>query len=251
MEIEKIIKKNKNLYKVKFSDNTSLNFYDDTIIKYNLLANKNINEATYKEMLKFNQKVEAYYKAINYINIKLRTKSEIRKKLKDYSSDIIEEVITKLEKQNYLNDDIYIKSYINDQINLTLKGPKKITYELNKLGFKNVDKYISNFDNDIWFEKIEKIISKKEKSNHNLSKKFLIRKIKADLINLGYSSSLFENILDNWCFLENKDVLNKEIHKFLKKYQNKYSEEVLKYKLKNYLYSKGFEINDVDDLLNT
>ena len=34
MEIVKLIKKNKNVYQVKFSDNTSLNFYDDTIINY-------------------------------------------------------------------------------------------------------------------------------------------------------------------------------------------------------------------------
>ena len=126
MKIEKIIKKNKNVYQIKFSDNTSLNFYDDTIIKYNLLVNKNVDEATYKEALLFNQKAEAYYKAINYINQKLRTKKEIEKKLKDYNKDIVNEVIAKLEEQKYLNDDIYIKSYINDQINLTLKGPKKI-----------------------------------------------------------------------------------------------------------------------------
>ena len=45
--------------------------------------------------------------------------------------------------------------------------------------------------------------------------------------------------------------VKKEVNKFLRKYQNKYSEEELKYKLKNYLYSKGFEISNIDDLLNT
>ena len=99
--------------------------------------------------------------------------------------------------------------------------------------------------------KIEKIISKKEKSNHNLSKSFLIRKIKGDLINLGYSPDLFQDILDNYSFIENMEIVKKEVNKFLRKYQNKYSEEELKYKLKNYLYSKGFEISNIDDLLNT
>lgn len=251
MKVEKIVKKNKNVYQIKFSDNTSLNFYDDTIIKYNLLVNKNIDDATYKEALLFNQKAEAYYKAINYINQKLRTKREIEKKLKDYNKDIVKEVIIKLEEQKYLNDDMYIKSYINDQINLTLKGPKKIIYELNKLGFKNVDNYMSDITDDVWDIKIKKIINKKEKSNHNLSKNFLKRKIKGDLVNLGYSPSLFQDILDNWNFYENGEVVKKEVNKFLRKYQNKYSEEELKYKLKNYLYSKGFEISNIDDLLNT
>ena len=63
--------------------------------------------------------------------------------------------------------------------------------------------------------------------------------------------SLFQDILDNWNFYENGEIVKKEVNKFLRKYQNKYSEEELKYKLKNYLYSKGFEISNIDDLLNT
>ena len=250
MKIEKIVKKNKNVYQIKFSDNTSLNFYDDTIIKYNLLVNKNVDEATYKEALLFNQKAEAYYKAINYINQKLRTKREIEKKLKDYNKDIVKEVIIKLEEQKYLNDDMYIKSYINDQINLTLKGPKKIIYELNKLGFKNVDNYMSDITDDVWDIKIKKIINKKEKSNHNLSKNFLIKKIKNDLITLGYPNYLIEQEINNIDYQDNKQIIEKEINKFMKKYQNKYSKEELKFKLKRYLYSKGFVIDNVDDLLN-
>ena len=151
--------------------------------------------------------------------------------------------------EGYLNDELYIKSYINDQINLSIKGPKKIINELEKLGFKNVDEYL-NVDNDIWINKINKIITKKEKSNHNLSKIFLINKIKSDLINLGYPDYLYKDILENYEFVDNPDILKKEVNKFLKKYQGKYNEDEIKYKLKGYLYSKGFNNCDIDDLLN-
>ncbi len=159
MEIVKLSKKSNNLYKIEFSDNTSLNFYDDTIIKYNLLINKKLDAKTFKEIIAYNDEVSAYYKAINYIKQKLRTKKEIENKLKklNYNKEIISNVIKKLENQGYLNDELYIKSYINDQINLSIKGPKKIINELEKLGFKNVDEYL-NVDNDIWINKINKII---------------------------------------------------------------------------------------------
>ena len=73
MEIVKLSKKSNNLYKIEFSDNTSLNFYDDTIIKYNLLINKKLDAKTFKEIIAYNDEVSAYYKAINYIKQKLTT----------------------------------------------------------------------------------------------------------------------------------------------------------------------------------
>lgn len=250
MEIVKLIKKNKNVYQVKFSDNTSLNFYDDTIINYNLLVNKEISDLQIKEIINYNNKIDAYYKALSYINVKLRTKNEIRKKLKDYDKNIIDEVIEKLASQKYLDDELYIKSYINDQINLTLNGPKKILFELEKLGFKDIYKYMYMFDDVNWQEKTEKIISKKVKSNHNLSVIMLKNKIKNDLINLGYSKDLFQDVVENYVLLDNEEIINKEINKFKKKYKNKYSEEDINYKLKYYLNQKGFNTEMINDLLN-
>ena len=248
MEIIKISKKSNDLYKIEFSDKTSLDFYDSVIIKYNLLKNKNIDSELLKEMINYNNELIVYYKALNLIKIKLRTKKEIKDKLKklNYSVDIINKTIKKLEMQGYLNDEFYIKSYIHDQINLSLKGPEKIVYELNKLGFNNIE---LNICNDIWLDKIKKIITKKINSNHNLSKKFLIKKIKNDLVALGYPNDLINQEIDNIKYQDSKQIIQKEINKFMKKNQNKYSNEELKYKLKNYLYSKGFDYNNIDDLL--
>ncbi|MFR5856709.1 MAG: hypothetical protein ACLUFU_02730 [Bacilli bacterium] len=145
---------------------------------------------------------------------------------------------------------MYIKSYINDQINLTLNGPKKILFELEKLGFKDIYKYMYMFDDVNWQEKIEKIISKKVKSNHNLSVIMLKNKIKNDLINLGYSKDLFQDVVENYVLLDNEEIINKEINKFKKKYKNKYSEEEMNYKLKYYLNQKGFNTEMINDLLN-
>lgn len=143
MKIEKIIKKKSNIYELILSDKTSLSFYDETIFYYNLLLTKEINKTDLKGINYFNLQVEAYYKALNYIKKKLRTKLEIYNKLKgfNYDENIIKNVLEKLEKQKYLNDELYIKSYINDQVNLTLKGPIKIKRELNNLGFNNINAF--------------------------------------------------------------------------------------------------------------
>ena len=253
MEIKKVSKKKNNLYQILLSDNTSLSFYDDTIIKYNLLVNKTFDDKTLQEMLAFNNESAAYYKALSYIKAKLRTKKVIEDKLKKlgYTNNVVLNTIKRLEKQKYLNDDIYIKAYISDQVNLTLKGPKKISQELIKLGFKEeiVNTYIDKYSNDLWEEKIIKIINKKIKSNHNLSKKMLINKIKSDLINLGYNLEMINKLLLNIDYQNDEEILNKEINKAIKKYSRKYQGKELKEKLKYNLYKKGFSIEDINSLI--
>lgn len=253
MKIEKINKKKNNQYQVILSDNTSLSFYDDTIIKFNLLSKKEFDKKKLEEIVEFNSDLEAYYSALKFIKTKLRTKKEIEEKLKKlgYTNNVVLNTIKRLEEQKYINDDIYIKAYISDQINLTLKGPKKISQELIKLGFKEeiVNTYIDKYSNDLWEEKIIKIINKKIKSNHNLSKKMLINKIKSDLINLGYNLEMINKLLLNIDYQNDEEILNKEINKAIKKYSRKYQGKELKEKLKYNLYKKGFSIEDINSLI--
>lgn len=247
MKITKITKKKNNQYQILLSDNTSLSFYDDTIIHFNLLAKKEFSEEELKNIIKYNNDSSAYYKALAYIKSKLRTKKEVITKLKGlgYSDDIIAKTVQKLTTQKYLNDELYITSYIADQVNLTLKGPKKIAYELTKLGFKEdlIYSYLNKYDNAIWQDKINKVIAKKIKSNHNLSPKLLITKIKNDLLNLGYESELVSKLVNNIDYAEDNTILAKEIKKAYRKYSKKYQDIELEFKIKNYLYSKGFNSN--------
>lgn len=250
MKIIKISKK-KNLYNVVLSDKTSLSFYDDTILKYNLLKPRELKDKELEEIIKFDNEIKAFNMALKYITTKLRTKGEIRKKLKEFDINIIDKVIKRLEKLGYLNDEVYIKSYVNDAINLSLKGPKKIIAELEHLGFRKdqVSLAIDNYDKDLWIQKINKIINKKKCSNHKLSKNMFINKIKNDLINLGYSKDLIDCCLENIDIEEDLNILEKEFNKELKKLSKKYNGNALINKVKYNLYKKGFSLNDIDTLI--
>ena len=254
MKISKFKKKKNNLYEITLSDNTSLSFYDDTILKYELLLTKEIPDDKIKEILSFNQQQEAYYKSLNYINKKLRTKKEINKYLTkyNYSKDDIDYVISRLIENNYLNDEIYIKSYINDQINLTLKGPKKISFELEKLGFNTQDiiNYIDSFESDIWLDKINTIMIKKIKSNHKLSSNMLLKKLKQDLVIQGYDIELINNVLSNYYIEEDISIIEKEYYKLYKRLEKKYDKEKLSNMIKYELIKKGFNIDSINNIIS-
>ena len=177
------IKKNKNKYTIILNDNTSFSFYSDTLIKYNLLKPRIISDKEFEEIINYNNYIEAYNVALKYLTIKLRTKKEVEIKLNEYSKDVAENVINKLEKMGYLNEIKYIEAFINDQITLGNKGPVYIIKELEKLGIDNslILEEINKIDEYIWIEKVKKIIEKRKKSN-KLSKKMFVLKTKATSI---------------------------------------------------------------------
>ena len=242
MEIKSYKKKKSKLYEITFSNNTKINLYDDIILKYELLLKKEIDEKTLKEIIKDNSFLESYYLALKYLNVKLRTEKEIRKKLKDYDNKVINYTIERLKKEGYLNDLVYIKAYINDSINLKLMGPNKITYELKKMGFKDndVNDYLNTFESEVWQSKIRKYITKKIQANHNLSGLLLNQKITKDLYNLGFYKEDIDLIMNEFTFSDNYNIYEKEYQKLKNKLSKKYEGDELEYRLKKALWQKGF-----------
>lgn len=249
MEIKSYKKIKNNTYEIKFTNEETIKLYDNIILKYNLLINKNITEKQLKEIEHENNKLEAYYLSLKYISIKLRCEKEINKYLtnKKYPKEIIEQTIKKLKEDNYLNRELYLKSYINDKINLSLDGPNKIRKNLNNLGYTNeeIDTYL-NINNE---ERIIKIIDKKVKANNKLSKNMLKINISNYLINQGYNKQDFINYLNN-IEVDNKKYIEKEYNKLINKYKNKYEDNKLKYIIKNKLYQKGFTEEDIGEIIN-
>lgn len=246
------IKKKNDKYIVTLDDNNHLEFYSDTLIKYNLLKPRNLSDNEFKEILEYNTFYEAFNKALSLISNKQRTKKELSTKLKDYQKDLVDKVINKLEDLGYIDEKMYIESFINDQINLGIKGPIYIRKTLEKLELNSsyIDNALNNIEEYIWQEKIDKLINKKIKSNNNLSNNNLILKIKNYLISLGYEQNMIKDMLNQIHFQEDPSILEKEYQKELKKLSKRYDGVELSNKVKYSLYKKGFNLSDIENLQN-
>lgn len=243
MKIEKFIKDKNNKYKV-IIDSEEYKLYDDTILKYNLLNKEEIDNKLLDEVLSFNDSLKAYYESIKYITLRLRSKKEIREylKKKEISDNIINDTIKKLEENNFINEEIYTKSYINDSINLKTEGPYKIKSSLLKLGIKEelIDEYLDKISNDVWSDKIDTYVSKKIKGNSKYSTYMLRSKILLNLTNLGFNKEDVLSILQKYDIID-KDIYLKEKEKAYKELSKKYEGYELDQKVKMRLYRKGFK----------
>ena len=249
MKINKYKKLKTNTYKLVLDNKEEIVLYDDTIIKYDLLRTKEINDLD--SIIKYNKSIESYYIAIKYITRKLRTEKEVRNKLVDYPSKAIDNTIERLIKEGYINDKNYLKISIKDYINITSYGPNKIVYKLIPLGFTKEEIYneLDNYDREIFIDKLDKLIDKKIKTNTKYSISKLKEKIIVDLSNQGYNKNDIYNILTTKDIKVNKSILTKEYNKIKKQLSRKYEGYDLKNKLTQKLVSKGFNYEEVKNLV--
>lgn len=244
IQITSIKRKNDNKYEVIIKKEKHI-IYGDVLLEFNLLSPKTINEKDLEKLLKRNEFYENYHGIMKFIRFKMRSEKEVITKLKQnkVSKENTALIIQKLKEENYLNNEVYLKSYVQDQITLTLNGPYKIKDNLLKLGFKEDDilNSLSKYE-DKWKDRVEKITTKKIKTTHNISSKMFRLKLKKDLFILGYDTTLYEDIINNAAF-DDRAYLAKEKIKLEKKYA-KYDENKKACLIKNKLYTLGYDIED-------
>lgn len=255
MKIEKIKKLNSGKYKIELTDNKNntqkIITYDDVILKHNLLFDKNMDSTKLNELNIDTKYYDIYNKCIKYISTRLRSEKEINAYLDKYNLDLNDKnkIITDLKRINFINDLNFTKAYISDRIYLSNDGLNKIRRDLlnHNIDSNIIEEELSKIDENIIKEKLSKLINKKMKNNHKDSNYIKRKKIYNDMINLGYDSNVINDCYNN---LEpNDDNLKKEFERLFLKLSKKESDETLYIKIKQKLYQKGYNLTDIDKLI--
>lgn len=248
MRIVKYKKCSDSKYKLILEDGRELSFYEDVILKFDLLLHKEINDEILIEADRHNQECDVYEVALHSIENRIKSVYELKKWLekKEYPEDLIEKAMTKLQEQGYLNDRSYAKSYIHYQMITTSKGPYRIEKELldKKIEEKIIQEEIQIFSEEEQREKMKKLITKAIQSNRTRGEVILKQKVINDLKTLGYSFSLIQEVISTFSFKEDESLSKKEQEKAIRKYSRKYQGEELKRKVQEYLYRKGLKYEE-------
>ena len=251
MKIEKIKKTGKK-YKILLSDGSEIKTYDDVILKYGLLYHKTIDNELLNKINIDNNYYEIYYKVVNYITKRLRSEKEINIYIdkNNITKTDKEKLIKKLKEMNLINDINFTKAYINDKINLSNIGIDKIKSELlnHNISSDIIDNELNKIDNNLIKEKLKKLIIKKTKNSKYAGYK-LKYKVVNELINLGYDKNQILEIYDT-ISVENTENIKTEYDKLYKKLSYKYSGKELERKIKTKLYNKGFNIDEINNIVD-
>ena len=248
MNIIKYKKMGNGKYKVELDNGTFLLLYEDVILKYQLLLSKRIDSDLIDEINKDNMLSDVYFTALSSIKSRMKSINDLREFLlrKEYPSDMVDDVINKLISQGYLNDEMYVKSFINNQIITTSNGPYKIKKELldKKISSDIIDNNLVLFSDEEQINRIEKIVNKKIKANNSRGGYILRTKLYNDLVTLGYASEFINKVLNTISFENDNRIAKKEYEKLKKKYSRKYSGNELERIIKEKLYLKGLSYEE-------
>ena len=204
MKIEKYKKIKEDLYRVLLDNGEIIDIYEDVILANNLLYKSEITQELLDKINIENNYQLAYNISVKYIMVRLRSINEIKVYLtkKGYSKDLIDKVIEKLIKNKLLDDEVFTKAYINDKLNFTNVGKYKLINELTtkmKVDNSVVYNVLESYE-EVWIDRIDKLINKYLKSNKKYSGNTLKNKLYIYLVNLGYDKDKVISILNNYDF---------------------------------------------------
>lgn len=230
---------NQNTFLIVLENKTSYELLDETIIKFKIILNKNILDI--KEVLSYNELMKVYFKYQKKLIKKYHTEKEIENLLylEGLSNDEIDILLIKYKKLNIINDNNYVKAFVNDSINLKLDGPNKIknTLLLKGISLRLIDDGLSLYNHEFWQDRVNKIVLKKQSQNHKYSNIELKNKIDQKLYSLGYSN--YNYALD---VSFEKYILIKEYNRLLKKYNYDIALEKI--------YQRGFSKDNISFIKN-
>ena len=181
-----------------FEDETKLLLNYNIFEKYKVSVDMDFSQTEILEMKYFSDIERAKSRAINYISGKLKTKYEVRLKLREneFSNEVIDEVLEILENEEYLNDRVYCEIFIEDKKRLNGYGKNKIKSLLIQKGVSKsiFEDFLDNFEYEDEFDNAVKMGIKKLNLLANEEDKF---KKKQKIINyLAYRGFSFDVIND-------------------------------------------------------
>ena len=143
-----------------------------------------------------------YNKALKFLSYRPRSEKEIRDKLsgKKASEEIINKVISRLKENNFLNDEEFVKWWIEQRANFKPRSLKLIKMELRQKGIDKdlIDQIIDDLSLTIDdLSSAKKLIEKRLPRYKNLAPDKKFQKIARFLASKGFSYDIIKEIFQS------------------------------------------------------
>lgn len=250
MKIEKMKKLKNGKYKLQLDNDQKIITYDEVILNHHLLYDKNINSEVLNQIQIDTDYYDIYSKVLKYISTRMRSKKEIIQYLHKKGVDEIDskKILDNLMKLNLINDEAFTKAYISDKIYLNHYGRNKIKKELleHDISEEMIEKNLDIYDYNVWKQNLKALIEKKVKVT-TYSGYMLKQKLIYEFGNQGYDKSMIQEVLEE---ISLPNHLQKDYDKIYQQLSKKYSDDILKNKIKAKLYAKGYSLEEINGINN-
>ena len=134
-------KKNKERLNIYIDDEYGFSVDISILIEYSLKKDMVLDDSLIDDILRSEERTSVYNYGISILSRYARSEYELRLKMKNkgFEPELIDKAVSTLKEQKYLDDDRYCEMFINDKINISKDGVRKIK---EALYYKGIDKKI-------------------------------------------------------------------------------------------------------------
>ncbi len=174
--------------------------YDDTLLKYGIASGDEVTEKQIEEIRGFDEYIYGKKIAFDYLSYRIRTISEIKKRLRKakLQDEVIEKVVLHLQELKLVDDEAFARQLVAEKIKNKPSGKRMLEKKLYEMGIpKQVSEPVINELLDEETEKAlalkiyEKLIPKLQ----GLGKPEARQKIFAKLASRGFNFDIINEII--------------------------------------------------------
>ncbi|MBP7279292.1 MAG: RecX family transcriptional regulator [Sedimentibacter sp.] len=183
-------KKNKERLNIYIDDEYGFSVDISILIEYSLKKDMVLDDSLIDDILRSEERTSVYNYGISILSRYARSEYELRLKMKNkgFEPELIDKAVGTLKEQKYLDDDRYCEMFINDKINISKDGVRKIKEALYYKGIdkKIIEEKIKNISQDSEEERALILGSKKLPNIKETDTRKKIAKLSNYLIGKGF-----------------------------------------------------------------
>lgn len=186
-------------YNVFIDDRFAFSVHEDIMIKYRLLKGTEVEPTELETILAAEERHKAYLSAVRLLASRLRSEYEIRTRLKEkeFEPVVIEDVISRLRMEGYLNDALFAEQMTKQRSESQKKGRQWIKQELKQKGIskEHIETALAGVKADMERDLAYALVAKRYKREWEEDPVKARRKIAGFLQRRGYTSAIVQQVL--------------------------------------------------------
>ncbi len=195
-----IQKKNKNRASIYLDDEFAFGVHVNVVYDLGLKSGMEIDEEMRDDIIRAEERKSAHLYACRLIGYRSRCEAEVRRKMdeKGYSPEIIDDTIEYLKANGFLNDEEFVRLYIESKLDIKKYGLNRIEYNLKGMGISRdvISKCISEYAADVdEYAMALPLAKKKLASIEKDDREAKYRKLSGFLGRKGYSFDVINRIM--------------------------------------------------------
>lgn len=250
IRVDKVEAKGKTI-SISFSNGETLSCGPDSYSEFRLYEGKEINSIEFKRIKDYARMEKLYSYALGLIASRMRSKKEIRDKLKTQGADLetIRKIIFRLEKQGLLDDKEFAKTYCEEASQYKGLGKLAILAKLKELGIsEEILKYLS-FPEETELANAIRCVEGCNRRYANSPDKKKKQQCRIYLHRQGFEDHIVEEALENAYESPEEEsesaLLDKALDHAIAHYGKKYKGYELRKRVLGSLAMKGYDYEDI------